>query len=152
MYRDYDDAYWEFDNSRNVNPNEWTDWDIILAAILQLIEDYTDTSSGQLMWYDQSDEVDWELGSLFSGSQAALEADDSALEPGETRYAKPVFKEGKKKPTIHDWIKQLEEDSAHPHGSPNNGHNTLDIMDARDEKERKRKELAEKLRNGDLIE
>jgi len=118
--------------------------------VLQLIEDYTDKSNGQLMWYDQSDEVEWEIRSIFSGSRAAEESDEADLEPGESRYAVPIFKEGKPRPTIHDWLKSLEEDEAHPHGSPNAGHNEWDILDARDEKERRRKEMAEKLRSGKI--
>lgn len=151
MYRDYDDETWEFLRAHEVNPSEWTDWDFTLAAVLQIIEDYTDKSSGQLMWYDQSDDVEWEVKSVYSGSQAALEADDRTLEPGESTYAIPIFKDGKK-PTIHDWIKELESDSTHPHGSPNTGHDEWDILDAREDKEKRRKELAAKLKNGDSVD
>lgn len=129
-----------------MNTSEWTDWDITLASVLQLIEDYTDKNTGQLYWIDQSDKVEWEVKSMFSGSQAALDREkDRELEPGETLYAEPIFL-GEERPTIHDWLKELEEDAAHPHGSPNTGHEGLEVLDARDGAEKRRKAVLEKLK------
>lgn len=146
-YRDYLDPLWEYERGPYVNTSEWTDWDITLATILQLVEDYTDKNTGQLYWIDQSDKVDWEVKSMFSGSQAALDREkDHELEPGETLYAVPVFRDDEDRPTISDWLKELEDDTAHPHGAPNTGHEGLEVLDARDDAAARRKAVLEKLK------
>lgn len=141
-YRDYGNPLWEYERGPYVNTSEWTTWDYALASTLQLIEDYTDKSTGQLYWYDQSDKVEWEVKSMFSGSQAALDREkDRDLEPGETLYAEPVFRNPEDRPTINEWLEDLANDTLHPQGSPNTGHEGLEVLDARDIAAKRRAEI-----------
>lgn len=105
--------WWDWTWQPSIGDESWTDWDYFLSDALQIIEDYTDKDTGQLIWYDQSGDVHWDVGSTFSGSKEALEKEQERrgeLKPGESLYAIPVF--GAKKPTLSDWIRDMEEDKA----------------------------------------
>lgn len=150
-YRDYDDVLWEVHNARYFNPAEWTEWDMALASVAQLIEDYTDRNSGQLYWIDASEKVQWEVRSTFSGYTAAVEAEQEThqFQPGESLYAVPVIDDDDP-PTFNEWLEQMENDSTHPPGYKNAGHLEWEILDAREEADRKRKDILEKLKKGKL--
>lgn len=90
----------------------WTDWDFILAEVCQLINDYTDKSTGQWIPFDQSGDVHWDVRSTFSGSQEAIEKHRDGrkeLKAGESLYATPVFDPKKPKPTLASWAADLAE-------------------------------------------
>jgi len=150
-YRDYDDPLWQVENAHKFNPLEWTEWDMTLASVAQLIEDYTDKNNGQLYWVDASEKVQWEIRSSFSGYDAAIKAEEETHEflPGESLYAVPVIDEDDP-PTFQEWIEGLDNDSLHPPGYKNSGHLEWEILDARDEADRKRQEILEKLQKGKL--
>jgi hypothetical protein len=78
----------------------------------QLIEDFTDSESGQFMPYDQSGDVHWETKRQTSGYLEAVEkaTKEKKTAPGERIYAVPIFDESKPLPTIDSWLKDLEEE------------------------------------------
>lgn len=91
----------------------WTTWDYILADVLQVIEDFTDSESGQLMWLDQSGDVWWESRRIDSGYLAAVEKaqeDAKTDEKGVRYYAVPIFDPNKPKPTLESWLNDNQED------------------------------------------
>jgi hypothetical protein len=91
---------------------DWTDWDYILADVYQLVTDFTDPESGQIMWFDQSSEVYWDVRRKSSGYMEAVENSrkgDKELPPGVTLYAVPQFTNPENKPTMTSWLKDLEE-------------------------------------------
>lgn len=146
-YRDWDNPYWDVEKAPYVNPQEWTDWDFTLASVSQLIEDYTNKANGQLFWIDESPDVDWEVRSAFSGYDAAIDREKKerdSLDDGESIYAVPIFK-GDERPTIHQWLKMLEDNSAMPHGAKG-GHQEWEIVDAISDRQDRRTALAEKLK------
>lgn len=104
--------WWDWEWKPEIGDDAWTDWDYILAEVYQLIQDYTDRNTGQLLWYDQSGDVYWDVQSSFSGSAAAVELKQKnyTLKPGESLYAVPVF--GEVKPTLASWAKDMEEQKA----------------------------------------
>lgn len=106
--------WWDHDWVPSITDTTWTDWDYILAEVGQIIDDYTDSESGQWMPWDQSGDVWWETGSIFSGAKAEIQKEmdkrGKELEPGESLYAYPVF--GDKVPTLQDWFKSLAEGKA----------------------------------------
>lgn len=96
--------------------NVWTDWDFALLRAYQIIEDYTDKETGQLVWIDQSPEVDWDVKSSFSGS---IEAEERAmknreLKPGERLYSVPVPRNPDDPPSMSKWLEDMENDTARP--------------------------------------
>jgi hypothetical protein len=149
-YRDYDNPHWDFERAPYVNPAEYTRWDYLLASVVQLLEDYTNPNNGQLRWFDESDKVEWDVKSSYSGYDAALDKDDKNLEPGESRYAVPLYDEDDP-PTIYEWLEALENDENHPPGYKNSGHQEWEILDAREEALNRRAEIAEKLRRGEAL-
>lgn len=96
--------------------NVWTEWDFALLRAYQIIEDYTDKATGQLVWIDQSPEVDWDVKSSFSGSRAAEDRymKDRELKPGETVYAVPSIRNPEDPPSMIKWLEDLENDRAMP--------------------------------------
>lgn len=149
-YRDWDYPLWDSLCAQDVDYKSWTDWDYTLASMAKLIDDYTNKHNGQLYWVDESADVDWEIRHSYSGYDAAIEREQKErgeMDPGESIYAIPIFNE-EKLPRITDWLKMLEDDAAMPHGAKG-GHFGNDILDAIDEREAKRKELADKLRRGE---
>lgn len=102
--------WWDPDWTPGESSRDWTDWDYILADTYQLIDDFTDKESGQIMWFDQSGEVHWDVDTTTSGSLEAIERETGELKPGERRYAKPIF--GDKKPTMQQWIADMAEGKA----------------------------------------
>lgn len=145
-YRDRDDPYWQYTHAHEVNPLEWTEWDMVLATVSQLIEDYTDKTSGHLFWIDQSDKVEWEVRSIYSGSETVIaqERKSRELEPGETLYAVPHY-DSDNPPTLTDWLEALE-NGAVPHGAPGPGHTEQELTDAQEAADKRRAEIAEQLR------
>lgn len=94
---------------------DWTDWDYILSDVYQIITDFTDPESGQIMWFDQSAEVYWDVKRKSSGYMEAVEnarKGDKELPAGVTLYAVPEFMNPDNKPTMASWLKDLEEDKA----------------------------------------
>lgn len=94
---------------------DWVEWDFILADVYQVIMDLTDPETGQLMIYDQSSEVYFDVKLRYSGAQEALEnyrKNHPELPAGASPYVVPVFRDPDNKPTLEDWIKNLEEDKA----------------------------------------
>jgi hypothetical protein len=150
-YRDWDDVLWENERAPYVDSDKWTSWDYVLASVAQLIEDYTDKNNGQLFWVDASDKVDWEVRSTFSGYDAAIKAEEEThdFQPGETLYAVPVINEDDP-PTFQEWLEKLDSDTLHPPGYKNSGHNEWEILDAREEADRKRQEILDKLKKSKL--
>lgn len=146
-YRDYDDTFWQVQRAHEFNPNEWTEWDMALASVAQLIDDYTDKNNGQLYWVDASDKVQWEVRSSFSGYDAAVKAEEENHEflPGESLYAVPVIDENDP-PTFQEWLEQLDNDTLYPPGYKNAGHQEWEILDAREESDRKRQAIIDKLK------
>ncbi len=108
------EKWWDRQWTPSLGDESWTDWDYVLAEVYQIIEDYTDKSTGQWMPYDHSGEVYWDTKSIFSGSQEAIDKEKERrdLKPGESLYAVPVFRDPDNKPTLQDWF----EDMATEHG------------------------------------
>lgn len=102
--------WWDADWSPGIGDESWTTWDYVLADAFQVIQDYTDTETGQYMPYDQSGEVFWDVKSKFSGSAAAIERerDKRELKPGESLYPVPVFSKPDEKPTLASWAIDME--------------------------------------------
>ena len=150
-YRDYDNPRWDIERAPYVNASEYTEWDFLLASAAQILEDHTNPENGQLRWFDESDKVEWNVRSGYSGYNAALDRDEkNELEPGEYRYAVPEYDEDDP-PTFWEWIDSLEEENNHPPGYKNSGHQDYDILDAKEEADRRRAEIAEKLRRGEKL-
>lgn len=106
--------WWLEDWEPQVIDREWTDWDYVLADTFRVIQDFTDQTTGQLMWYDQSGDVRWNVMSRFRGSEAALDAHRKTLKdgegkPGEDFYVVPEFNDPENKPTLESWLKDMEE-------------------------------------------
>lgn len=94
---------------------DWVEWDFILADVYQAICDITDSETGQLMHFDQSPNVYWDIKLRHSGSQEALDKYRKAnpdLPAGASPYAVPVFRDPENKPTVEQWLKDLEEGKA----------------------------------------
>lgn len=94
---------------------DWTFWDFILADAFQVIEDFTDKESGQLIWYDQSGDVFWDVKKSTSGYLEAVEkaqGDDKDPKPGVRLYAVPTFRDPNDKPTLSSWLKDVSEEKA----------------------------------------
>lgn len=94
---------------------DWVEWDYILADVFQVITDITDPNTGQLMHYDQSGEVYWDVKLSHSGSQEALDIfrkNNPELPPGKSPYVVPTFRDPDNKPTVAQWLKDLEEEKA----------------------------------------
>lgn len=107
--------WWNYDWKPELGDDSWTEWDYILAEVYQVIEDYTDSQTGQWMPYDQSGEVHWDVQSSFSGSAQAIQLAQKArgeLKPGESLYAVPVFDNPDNKPTLSTWIQDIDEQKA----------------------------------------
>jgi len=107
--------WWDRDWKPELGDDAWTDWDFVLAEVYQLIEDYTDNQSGQIMWFDQSGDVYWEARSVFSGSMAEIERvqkERGELKRGESLYAVPIFADPENKPTLSSWIADIESQKA----------------------------------------
>lgn len=106
--------WWDESWQPGLTSKDWTDWDYVLADVYQIIEDYTDDRSGQIMWFDQSGEVDWDVDKVSSGSLAAIEAaeEKNNLKAGERYYAKPTFRDPDNKPTMAQWLKDVGEGKA----------------------------------------
>lgn len=106
--------WWKFDWVPGIGDESWTEWDFILADAYQVIDDFTDKSTGQYIPYDQSGEVHWDVKSQFSGSQAAIERaqTERELAAGETLYAVPTFDNPESKPTLSSWAKDMDEEKA----------------------------------------
>lgn len=103
--------WWVRDWKPTVEDNAWVAWDYALAEAYQVIDDFTDKESGQYLPYDASGEVDWEVRSKFSGSNAAIERERESrkeLKPGESLYAVAVFRNPDNKPTLKSWIADVE--------------------------------------------
>lgn len=148
-YRDWDYPLWDVFCARDVDPAEWTDWDFTLASVAELISDFTNGHNGQLYWVDESEDVEWEVRHSYSGYDAALDREQKSrgeLDPGESLYAIPIINENKP-PKLMDWLKSLEED-ARPPGAQGK-HDGNDILNAIDDRDAKRKALADKLRRGE---
>lgn len=97
--------------------NVWTDWDFALLRAYQIIQDYTNPENGQLLWVDQSPEVDWEITSVFSGHDEALERAHEKrdkLKPGEKLVATAQFRFPDDPPSMSKWLEDLENDTARP--------------------------------------
>lgn len=105
---------WGEDWKPEANDRDWTEWDYILADVAQVIDDYTDSESGQLMWIDQSDYVYWDTRRRESGSVHAIRKEEAKLKPedyGVSFYAVPVFPENVERPTLTSWLmSQIEDD------------------------------------------
>lgn len=149
-YRDYDNPRWDIERAPYVNANEYTEWDFLLASVAQILEDHTNPNNGQLRWFDESDKVEWDVKSGYSGYDAALDRDERELEPGEYRYATPTYDEDDP-PTFWEWIESLEEETNHPPGYKNNGVQEWEILDAKEEAEQRRAEIREKLLRGEPL-
>ena len=118
---------------------DWTFWDYVLADVYQLIEDFTDSESGQLMWIDQSGDVFWDAKKTTSGYLAAVEkARDGEKDPkpGVRWYAEPTFRDPENKPTLSSWLSDVGEGKAD--GRPSN------VRDARPPTRAELKALREK--------
>lgn len=103
--------WWNPDWVPATEDRAWVGWDYALAGAYQVIEDFTD-ESGQYIPYDASGEVDWEVKSKFSGSNAAIErARESRkeLRPGESLYAVAVFRDPDNKPTLKSWAASVQD-------------------------------------------
>jgi len=121
-------CYWREDWEPDpIADTQWTDWDFALDRAFQVIEDFTDSQNGQLIWWDQSPEVRWEVRKRFSGHDAAVERrrnelheSGKELDPGEDLYAVPVFDNPQKPPTMNSWFEMLEEENGRirPRGAP----------------------------------
>lgn len=99
---------WEPDETSR----DWTEWDYILADVFQVIQDITDSESGQLMHYDQSPDVYWNVKLRHSGYLEAVEnyrKKNPELPPGVSPYAEPEFRDPDNKPTVAGWLRDLEE-------------------------------------------
>lgn len=144
-YRNYEDDNWEINESRPYMSSEWTDWDFALASVGQLIEDYTNKDNGQLYWIDSSDKVEWQVRSSYSGYDAAMDGESESLEPGESRYAVPVYDEDDP-PTLTEWIESLGDENVHSFHK-RVGHAEWEILNARDDVEDRRREMMEKLKS-----
>lgn len=96
--------------------NVWTSWDFALLRAYQIIEDYTDKETGQLVWVDQSPEVDWDIRHSYSGSREAelRYMKDKELKPGENIYAVPSIRNPEDPPSMLKWLTDLENDQARP--------------------------------------
>lgn len=118
-----------------------------LAAVCQIIEDYTNKDNGQLYWIDSSDKVTWDVKSSFSGYDAAIESarETHNFQPGESLYAMPVYDESAP-PTLAEWVESVTQDSVRPPGYLNAGHDENSIIDAREEALFRRQEIEEMLR------
>ncbi len=108
--------WWDWGWKPELGDDSWTDWDYILAEVYQVIEDYTDKQSGQWMPFDQSGDVYWDVKSMYSGAQEAIQKEqerrDGGLKPGESLYAVPVFDESKPLPTLTSWMIDMQEEKA----------------------------------------
>lgn len=123
--------YWEDDWEPDpVGDTAWTDWDFALDKAFQIIEDYTDAQNGQLIWWDQSPEVRWEVRTRSSGHDAAVERKRRSMEeagkeyePGDSPYAVPVFDNPDNPPTMLSWLEMLEEEDGRirPRGAQQGG-------------------------------
>jgi hypothetical protein len=105
--------WWDWEWKPGIGDTDWTTWDYILADVFQVIEDYTDSESGQWLPYDQSGDVYWDVKSRFSGSLAAIRKEEERrkeLKPGESLYAVPVFKDENNKPTLESWLNDVAEE------------------------------------------
>jgi hypothetical protein len=149
-YREYLSSTWVYEEAHLANTREYTDWDMTLASVAQIIEDYTNKQNGQIYFFDESDRVQWEVRSSFSGYDAALENDDKTLEPGESRYAIPIIDEDNP-PTIWEWLDSLEDHTNHPPGYKNNGLQDWEILDAKEEAGKRRDEIKAKLLRGEAL-
>lgn len=151
-YRDHSNPNWDWEYGPNVDTSVWTSWDMCLASVAQLIDDYTNKSNGQLIWFDSSDKVDWDIRSSFSGHDAAMDSDDKQLDKGESRYAVPVFDESDP-PLLSDWIESLTDDNASGYvGRKREAlHDGYEIMDARDDADERRRLVREQLLSGGLF-
>lgn len=149
-YRETQSSTWVFEEGPKVDTTIWTDWDMTLASVAQIIDDYTNKQNGQLRFFDESDKVEWEVRSSYSGYDAAIDKDDKALEPGESRYAIPSYDEDNP-PTIMEWLESLEDESNHPPGYKNSGIHDWTILDAKDEADKRRAEIKEKLLRGEAL-
>lgn len=113
-HRHWWDPYWKPDPALI---QVWTDWDFALLRAYQIIEDYTLKTNGQLIWVDQSPEVDWDVESSFSGHDAALEIahkNREELKPGETLIARPSFRNPEDPPSMTKWLEDMETGNARP--------------------------------------
>lgn len=148
-YRDWDYPMWDFECVQGIDASEWTPWDYVLASVAQLVDDYTNKHNGQLYWIDESEDVEWDIRHSYSGYDAALEREQKSrgeLDPGESLYAVPIINENKP-PQLMDWLKSLEEDRMPP--GAQGGHDGNEILNAIDDRDAKRKALAEKLKRGE---
>lgn len=109
LHRNWWDPQWK----PGIGDTDWTTWDYALADAYQIIEDYTDSESGQWLPYDQSGDVYWDVKSRISGSLAAIRKaeENRELQPGESLYAVPVFRDDKDKPTLESWLKDVAEET-----------------------------------------
>lgn len=102
--------WWDPEWKPDATSRDWTFWDFVLADVFQVIQDYTEPETGQLMWYDQSAEVHWDVEPYESGSIAAIrewrEANkESALVP----VLIPAFRDPENRPTLMTWLKDKED-------------------------------------------
>lgn len=106
--------WWDWQWEPDAHSQDWTDWDYVLADVFQVIEDFTDSSNGQYLPYDQSGKVHWTVKSKFSGHDEAVEKwrENHEAKPGESFYAVPEFDDPENPPTLATWIKDMEEDKA----------------------------------------
>lgn len=96
---------WSYEPDRTPH---YTEWDFLLVSAAKLVEDYTDSETGQLMAYEYSDRVDWDLEKRIKKSKAAIENRTSGKNykaaPGESWIARPRAIDGEALPTIREWI------------------------------------------------
>lgn len=103
LHRHWWDPQWKPDETSR----DWTAWDYVLADVFQIIQDFTDGETGQLMWYDQSGEVHWDVDFYESGSRQALaQWREHNKEDGLVPFPVPVFRDPDNKPTLTSWLKE----------------------------------------------
>lgn len=94
----------------------WTDWDYSLATALQLVEDYTDSETGHLVFVEQSERVTFDATKYIKKSVAKVErmtnGKNYKATPGERWRTKPVVMDGGEMPTLTEWLEEQRKKGA----------------------------------------
>lgn len=88
----------------------WSDWDYILAEVIQFIDDYT-TPEGHLLWEAESDRVTFDARKKINKARAAIDrrtkgSKNKQYEAADGEYwvTEPVLMRGDDWPTINEWF------------------------------------------------
>lgn len=89
----------------------WLDVDYVLATALQVIEDYTDSETGHLIFIEQSDRVTFDAQKYVKKSVAVVERKTKGTDkhpyksaPGERWRTIPRLTAGDEMPTLVEWL------------------------------------------------